>query len=222
MNSLTMEPTFHRFKWIVQPLRGFRFSVDSVILAHSVRSVDIRYVVELGAGSGIISLLLYSHSIGKHFWLIERNPVMCDALYHTVDVNRVHLVFDIICSDVSNVTLMQFADLVIFNPPYYSKYSSRGSMAVSGDIDSFLEVSAKLVNNDGIVAYIISDHQLDHARQLEEKLELHLLYVSDYYSNRGKHRYVRILSPKPQFITFEERYPLNGERVQKFYHDGRE
>ena len=43
---------------IIQPQKGYRFSIDALLLADFVMLEDEDIVVELGTGCGIISLLL--------------------------------------------------------------------------------------------------------------------------------------------------------------------
>jgi len=55
-----LKPTFHKGLLVAQPVRGYRFSMDSVLLPHLIEG---RFVtaVELGAGCGIMALQLFAH-----------------------------------------------------------------------------------------------------------------------------------------------------------------
>ena len=221
MYSFTLEPTFHKGYLVVQPRSGFRFGVDSVILAHMVRSVDIDSVLELGAGSGIISLTLFSHGIGNKFVLVDKDKLMCEALKMTVAVNDLRGIFMPICNDIQDLIgfNMEF-DLVIFNPPYYLSGKARGDMARVGTGKDFLNVARNSISERGIIAYIIDGNWVDVWEAWELELGLNPLYIGEYVSKGGKNRMVRIVGLGSIFIPYREMYPINGPRVKEFYTDG--
>ncbi len=221
MYSFTLEPTFHKDYLVVQPKEGFRFGVDSVILAHMVRSIDIITVLELGAGSGIVSLTLFSHGIGKRFFLVEKDSVMCEASYMTVAVNGLSHYFTTVCGDVEDVKRfdMKF-DLVIFNPPFYLPKTARGDMAHIGNGKSFLKAAKSGVKESGLVAYIIDGRFRDLWEIWESEMGFYPVYVGEYISPGGKIRMVRIVTEEPSYFPYHEVCSINGYRVQSFYKDG--
>jgi len=220
MFSFTIEPTFHRYKFVVQPKYGFRFSIDSVLLGHSVCSVDVNSVVELGAGSGIVSLIMYSHGIGKKFYLIEKDPYMCESLFLTIALNNLENIFIPICDDISQFkSLRAFADLVIFNPPFYVKGKSRGNLAISGYPNLFIEVASSLIKETGLVVYIIDSVMLDYTETVE--MREGLFTVAQFiYSSKRSSRVIKFLSKTFVGIPFVEYIHLSDERVKRFYYDG--
>jgi tRNA1Val (adenine37-N6)-methyltransferase len=52
---------------IVQPIKGFRFTLDSLLLADFCRIKPRDRTLELGAGTGIISILLARKFPGARF-----------------------------------------------------------------------------------------------------------------------------------------------------------
>lgn len=220
MFSFTIEPTFHKYKFIVQPKYGFRFSIDSVLLGHSIYSVDVNNVVELGAGSGIVSLIMYSHGVGKKFYLIEKDPYMCESLFLTISINNLEDTFIPICDDISQFqSLGDFADLVIFNPPFYIKGKSRGDLAISGYPNLFIEVAASLIRKTGLVVYIIDSVMLDYTKTVE--IQEGLFTVAQFiYSSKRSRRVIKFLSKTFLGMPFVEYIDLSDERVKKFFYDG--
>jgi len=221
VNSFTLEPTFHKYRFIVQPQKGFRFAVDSVILGHIVRSVDALDVVELGAGSGIVSLSMYSHGIGKKYYLVEKDPVMCESLSMTISLNELERVFVPVCEDISNLSSMNdFADVVIFNPPFYRQGSGRGSVALVGEPDLFLNVGFDIVSSHGVIVYIIDAYTLHLMEKTQRRLGLYTVYEGHYVSSRGRERVVKVLTKQLIGVPFVEYIDINSRRVKSFYYDG--
>lgn len=221
MYSFTLEPTFHRGYLVAQPKEGFRFGIDSVILAHMVKSVDIVTVVELGAGSGIISLTLFSHGIGSRFFLVEKDAVMCEAADMTVAVNGLSHHFTTVCEDIRNLRGFDIKfDLAIFNPPFYIPKTARGDMARVGDGKIFLELAKGVVKETGMVAYIIDGRFRELWEIWESELGFYPVYIGEYVSTGGKNRMVRIVTKEPSYFPYHEICSINGSRVQSFFIDG--
>jgi len=223
VNSFTVEPTFHKFSLIVQPAKGFRFSVDSVLLGHAIRSVDVLNVLELGAGSGIVSLLMASHGIGKQYWLVERDAIMCETLAMTIALNGLQDFFIPICEDVRNLwgLAKDFYDIVIFNPPFYEYGSGRGNNAVIGDGFHFLKLASHVVRDEGVIAYIVDHFVEERWIEYESLLALHPVHIINYFSRRGHVRSIRILRRVEKVPCFVENVSITGTRVMAFYSDGR-
>jgi len=115
MDAFTVEPTFHKGFLVAQPVRGYRFSMDSVLLPHLIEG---RFVtaVELGAGCGIMALQLFAHRKATLFHLAESDPVLFEALRLTTAINALEGLFMLYQADVESLRVS--ADLVYFNPPY--------------------------------------------------------------------------------------------------------
>ncbi|BCS88924.1 tRNA1(Val) (adenine(37)-N6)-methyltransferase [Pseudodesulfovibrio sediminis] len=103
---------------LVQPEGGYRFSLDSLLLA-SFAHVGRRQVgVDLGCGCGPIALGLLLRQPDLHITGVELNP---DAVW-SAEENRVNLHFidklTIVQGDVADWRPEQVVDFVLANPPY--------------------------------------------------------------------------------------------------------
>lgn len=126
-------------------MRGYRFSVDSVILPHVIEGHFVR-VVELGAGCGIMALQLFAHERALQFYLVENDKVHFEALEMTIAVNELQPWFYPIFGDVAEMRID--ADLVYFNPPF-----GRGRPGKGGPIAPFLRFLER--NKYAEVAYVV-------------------------------------------------------------------
>lgn len=189
---------------MVQPERGFRFGVDSIILAHSVRSVDILRVAELGAGSGIVSFILASHGIGREFWLFEKDEIMLDCLDLGISLNDGNSgLFKVVPGDLSGLKAADFPqmDLVIFNPPYYPNGRGHGRV---GDPRLFLNFASGLITTDGLISYVITIRELDRVVTQERRLQLRPVALFDVVNPQNRvFCQIRILSKAFVGVPYE-------------------
>ncbi len=106
---------------VLQPAEGYRFSIDSLLLTDfaSPRSKDM--VLELGAGCGIISMLLAEKHPKIHVTAIEIQPALAALAQENVKMNRLDSQVEIIQGDLNKIAKILSAcsfDYVVSNPPY--------------------------------------------------------------------------------------------------------
>ncbi len=105
-----------------QPCRGYRFAVDSVLLADFAAPLCGRSVVDLGTGSGIVLLLLarlcpgLSRGVG-----VELQPELFECARANIEANglsgRIEALLGDFREDLPGAAAGSF-DLVVANPPY--------------------------------------------------------------------------------------------------------
>lgn len=151
----------------LQPRHGYRVTLDAVLLAGFTDSVGqtpaSADVVELGAGSGIVSLLLASWNPGWRFSAVEVQPRMASVARRNARKNA--LPIEVVESDWRSLPLAMKADLVVSNPPYFPATSARQppdpTQAASryehhGNLESLARSAASLLKPDGAVRLIHS------------------------------------------------------------------
>ncbi len=113
---------------ILQKKKGYRFSVDSILLAHFVRLREGQKVVDLGTGSGIIPIILATKHKSTEIWGVEIQEELAEMAERNVVINhlqgRVHILQD----DVRNLTdrfESEAFDIALTNPPYRKIRSGR-------------------------------------------------------------------------------------------------
>src|SRR5574340_232357 len=72
---------------VLQKAKGYRFSIDSLLLAHFVRLSPNDKVLELGTGSGVISLILADRWEGLTITGIGIQAGMVDMARRSVAIN---------------------------------------------------------------------------------------------------------------------------------------
>ncbi len=193
--------------------QGYRFSLDSVLLAHfaPVRKDDT--ILDLGSGCGVLGLiLLYRHrNNGIHVTGIEKQFELMELARLNIDENKVADSFHLVSGDVAD-TRKHFApelfSLVISNPPFYSISSGRSSnraepLAARHRPDDGLEVFvdgvAYCLKNRGRVVFVYPAHLLSElfsamtARRLEPKV---LQFVFSYPDGKSTAKLVLVQARK--------------------------
>lgn len=106
---------------ILQKVNGYRFSMDSVLLAHFARLSKNMRIADLGTGSGIIPLLMSQRETTARFLAFENQPEMADMARRSVLINGLEKQIRVYCDDLRNAPHLLGTgnmDGVVCNPPY--------------------------------------------------------------------------------------------------------
>lgn len=107
---------------IRQSRRGYRFNVDSLLLADQVARSAPSTLVDLGSGTGVIALALAHRLPDAIITAIERQSSLLKHLIHNV---AGHPRIRIIAADARTISPDAQVDVVVMNPPYYRPNSGR-------------------------------------------------------------------------------------------------
>jgi release factor glutamine methyltransferase len=94
---------------------GFFFSTKLLLNYISRLPLSKKCFLELGAGSGLISI--YAAGKGAKVTASDINPIAINALKKNAELNQSQL--DIIYSDLFKAIPLQAFDIIAINPPYY-------------------------------------------------------------------------------------------------------
>ncbi len=113
---------------IIQKERGYRYSIDAVLLADFIRLKPGDVAVEFGIGSGIIPLILQHRFKFRKIIGIEIQEELADLARRNVLLNGLEGRIEIITGDVKKIRTICGAgacQAVFFNPPYRKMHSGR-------------------------------------------------------------------------------------------------
>lgn len=159
---------------IIQKKKGFRFTLDSVLLAHfaTVKSGD--RIVDLGTGTGVIPLLLSTRNKKLKINAIEIQKDLAEMALRSVKMNALEDNITITQGDIKDIHYSIGGGtytLVTANPPYWSM--GGGIVSLCGDraiarhevacqMEDVVKAASKLLNYQGRFAFIYpSDRMLD-------------------------------------------------------------
>lgn len=113
---------------ILQKRRGYRFSIDSILLAHFVRLKEGQRIVDLGTGSGVIPIILATRVKSTEIWGVEIQEELVEMAKRNIEMNhlqgRVHIVKGDVRKLADRMQSEEF-DIVLTNPPYRKIRSGR-------------------------------------------------------------------------------------------------
>jgi tRNA1Val (adenine37-N6)-methyltransferase len=113
---------------IRQPRKGYRFSLDAILLADFLRVKTGERVLDIGTGSGIIPLLASELTTAKDIVGLELQDRLFALACDNIRLNHLEQRVTIIQGDLCQVqTLFQAGefDVVCSNPPYRKEGSGR-------------------------------------------------------------------------------------------------
>lgn len=159
---------------LLQPKKGFRVGIDSILLSSSIK--NFTSCLELGSGSGVISICLARRILNSKIIGVENNKLLIEIANRNLinndlnssKINFYH--FDVIGEKFSKI-YNDFFDQVVMNPPYFNKANINLSKNYNKATAKYLDASSL---NDWIeVAY----------KKLVKKGYLNFVYRTGALSN---------------------------------------
>ena len=151
---------------LIQKRTGFRFTLDSVLVAHFATVKTGDQIVDLGTGTGVIPFILSTRASKVRITGIEIQENLAEMATRSVQLNNLIEVIKIIKGDFRGIHKKLgggIFNLVTTNPPYWSpqegEVSPVESRAVSrheitSSLKDVVECASKLLNYQGRFALI--------------------------------------------------------------------
>jgi tRNA1Val (adenine37-N6)-methyltransferase len=148
---------------VYQNKKGYRFSVDAMLLAHFIALKPHVKTIELGCGNGVILLILAKRFPQLKFTGLEIQDRLVLLAQRNVQLNRLENNVDVIGGDAQNIKKIfppNTFDVVYFNPPYRKMNSGRmnphpekaiARHEIKGSLEVFLKASQHLLKETGSV-----------------------------------------------------------------------
>lgn len=147
---------------IIQSDNYYKFTQDAILLANFCNIKHSDDVLELCAGSGVISFYAYSLCPYNHLYFNEIQPEMCEIIKENVAFNNFKRRSKIFNCNLKDLKLSDFpknVDVIICNPPYQklnpnSKINERPEIAMarhelSATLDDIIKKTAELLKDKG-------------------------------------------------------------------------
>ena len=148
---------------IFQKKRGYRFSLDSILLAHFIFLKPKTSNVDLGCGSGIIMLILARRFPYTTWTGVEIQEGLAALAKKNVQLAGLESRIKVLCDDARAIKKIMPAnsfDSIIFNPPYRKLNSGRinpqlekaiARHEIQGSLKDFLQAAKYLLKPGGRV-----------------------------------------------------------------------
>ena len=107
---------------IIQNTNGFCFGIDSILLSDFAKNIKRKSrVVDIGTGTGIISILLSKKAVVDKIYGVEIQEEVADMAKRSVKLNKLDDKIEIINDDIKNIDKYlsnNSIDVIVSNPPY--------------------------------------------------------------------------------------------------------
>ncbi len=147
---------------IIQNKEEFCFGIDSILLSDFAKEIkENAKILDLGTGTGILSLLLCKKTNPKQILAIEIQKQMAQMAQRSVELNQLQDKIQIINDNIKNIdkTLpIQEFDAIVTNPPYkkqntgipnpkQNKLIARHE--IEATLEDFIKISFKMLKDKG-------------------------------------------------------------------------
>ncbi|MCA1742822.1 MAG: methyltransferase, partial [Desulfovibrionales bacterium] len=159
-----------------QPQKGFRFSVDALLLSTFISPGANSKIADIGCGCGVVGLGILLNNPGKNLEItgIDHSYEMIDlagqnALLLSLGQNYFPLKMDVVSINSKNFSDESF-DLVVSNPPYRDPDSGRipenhskhtACFSTGNILEDFIRACFFLLKNKGKAAFVFDSGRLD-------------------------------------------------------------
>ena len=215
---------------IVQDTDGFKFSLDSVLLANFVTlNKRINNVMDIGCGNGIISILLSMRTNAKIIGVEIQNESYLNSL-ESIKINNLNSQITVYNEDIKKFYKSLESDsfdVVVCNPPYFigdnvsktiSKKIARHSFYL--DYNDVILISKKILKNNGIVAIVHRPENLMEILFTMRKNNIEPKKIRFVYPYKGKNANILLVegmkNGKPGLKIMDPVYVYeNGEYTEE-------
>ena len=147
---------------IIQNTNYFCFGIDSILLSDFARDIKKdSNIVDIGTGTGIISILLSKKVNAKKIYAIEVQKEIADMASHSVELNNLTDKIEIINDNIKNIKNHldnNSINAIVTNPPYkkqntgikndnINKLIARHE--VTANLEDFISYGSKLLKDQG-------------------------------------------------------------------------
>lgn len=158
---------------LVQPLKGYRASIDPIFLAASIKAQRDETVLEMGTGAGTAMLALAHRVPGVKITGLEFQREMVRLTSHNIKLNSFQDRLEVIHGDLvtppPRLAASSFSH-VMANPPYFESHASIESAnetkALSNHdsgvpLEKWVQFAYRMVKPKGYVSFVFTAERLD-------------------------------------------------------------
>ena len=142
---------------IIQKKKGFRFTVDSILLVNFLKLKKNTNLLDIGTGTGIMPLLLCRKEEINLITAVEIETEIAKMFEKTIEINSLESKIKLINTDIKNYKEEPF-DMIISNPPYMKlnegyvsphDYRAGARHEINLDLKELLINGKRLLKNGG-------------------------------------------------------------------------
>lgn len=219
---------------IIQKNNGFCFGIDAVLLSDFAKEIkDNSKVIDLGTGTGILSILLSGKTNLSKIYGIELQKDIAEMATRSIALNKLQNKIEILNMDIKNLEntfeLNSF-DAIVTNPPYKNentgkinnneyKYISRHE--TTANLSDFIKISFRMLKDKGCFYMVHRPERLTdiicelRANKLEPK---NIRFVYSNINKEPKLVLIKAIKNANKFLKVDKPlfvYDENGEYTEE-------
>ena len=185
----------YKMRYIWQLDDGFKFSLDSLLLAEYVKLSNNKKILDMCTGNApiplVISLKTNSEIVG-----FEIQEDIANLAKMSVQENKLESQIRIINDDINNIGNYyqeEYFDIITCNPPYFKKNSSLINMSdyksiarheVKINLENIFKLSYKYLKSNGTLYMIHRPERLDEIIILANKYKINVKEIALIVTNK--------------------------------------
>ncbi len=185
----------YKMRYIWQLEDGFKFSLDSLLLAEYVKLSNNKKILDMCTGNApiplVISLKTNSEIVG-----FEIQEDIANLAKMSVQENKLESQIRIINDDINNIGNYyqeEYFDIITCNPPYFKKNSSLINMSdyksiarheVKIDLENIFKLSYKYLKSNGTLYMVHRPERLDEIIILANKYKINVKEIALIVTNK--------------------------------------
>lgn len=147
---------------IIQNTEGFCFGIDAVLLSDFAKEIrNNSKVLDLGTGTGILSILLTAKTKLEKIYGIEIQKEVADMAKRSVTLNNLEDKIEIINKNIKELEEIfekNYFEVIVTNPPYKKMQTGKinekenkliSRHEVTANLEDFIKISFKLLKDKG-------------------------------------------------------------------------
>jgi tRNA1Val (adenine37-N6)-methyltransferase len=194
----TLDVLFDGRLRVLQSRKGYRFSLDALLLAYFASPRGTEKVVDLGSGSGVVSLILAKFYPNLAVTGLELQETLAARAQRSARLNGLESRVRILQGDVRTISTTLppgGADLVVANPPFRRAGSGRMSPdpermiarhEIKAELTDFLRAAAYVLANKGRLVLIFLASRLGDLLQAMRSVAIEPKRLRFVHSRRGE------------------------------------
>jgi tRNA1Val (adenine37-N6)-methyltransferase len=183
---------------LFQAKDGYRFSIDAVLLENFISANRLEKGIELGTGSGIISILLAKKLRGANITAVEIQKDLAERAVRNISLNNLQGRVEILQKDIKDLKKIyptNTFDFVFTNPPFRKTRTGRLSIfeeravarhEIEITLPDLVKTASYLLKHSGKFFLIYHPFRLAELISLLQKARLEPKRMKFVHSRKGE------------------------------------
>ena len=169
---------FQKFD-IIQHENVFRVGTDGVLLGALCQVENAQKILEVGTGTGLISLMLAQRNANAEITALDLNDVAVTLAQENFKNSPFSERLQVFHQDFKTFASQKEYDFVVCNPPFFEENNSVKDILARQQVEltfrNLIEKASKILSSEGIFSVIIPSESAQEFENLAEYFDLHLV-----------------------------------------------